>query len=154
MKLLIICLSLIVALIANIFPLGEQLSLMRPWWTCLIVMYWLMQSPNNISYFGVFLLGVIEDILLGTVLGQNSLVLGVTLFLTLRTRKLVRVFPLWQQSTAVFLIICTAELINFWLSWWLYGMPSLLAFILRCTVSAILWPCLVIFMARYLRVLM
>jgi len=152
MKLLIIWLSLVGALIANIFPLGEHLSLMRPWWTCILVIYWVMQFPQNLGYFSVFLLGIIEDMLLGMPFGQNILVLGLVLFLTLRVRKLVRVFPLWQQSMVVLLIIVIAQLVNFWLSSILYGIPSLLSFSFRCVVSAILWPGLLIFMRRYQRV--
>jgi len=54
------------------------------------------------------------DILTGTLLGQHAFSLSVVGFLTVKTHKRVRVFPLWQQSVFVVLLLLLERLLFFW----------------------------------------
>jgi len=84
-------------------------------------------------------LGIAQDVLDGTFLGHNALILTLITFLVLSLQQRVRMFPMWQQSLVVLVIFGLAQLLQLWLSA-LTGNRETLAVLLPALISALLWP--------------
>jgi rod shape-determining protein MreD len=110
----IIAITFLISLVLSILPMPASLQLYRVQWTALVLIYWCMAVPERVGVGIGFLAGLLLDILTGTLLGQHALGLSVVAFLTIKTYRRVRVFPLWQQSVFVVLLLLLERLLFFW----------------------------------------
>jgi rod shape-determining protein MreD len=142
----IIFLSLTVALLLTIVPLPENLRLLRPDWVLLVLIYWAMALPHRVGVGIGWIMGLINDVLTGMLLGQHALAYCLVIFLTLKLHQRLRLYPLWQQAQSILVLLTLGQLILLWINGmigrplhsWLYWAPSVL--------GALLWPVLFVFL--------
>jgi rod shape-determining protein MreD len=136
-----ITLTFIIAVFLTILPLPEWAQYARPFWIMLVLIYWVMVMPEYVCVGTAWFLGLLIDVIQGTVLGQHALAMMVVAYLTYKLQYQLRVFPVWQQAIAVFLFISFAQLLVLWsnalmgqsvASYWQQWIAVLF--------SAILWP--------------
>jgi len=149
MRKFLIFLSFILAFILDILPLSAEFSLLRPWFSSLLVIYWAIYGSKSLSFVTVFALGIMLDLILAAPLAQHSLTFGLALFVALKLRRIIRVFPLWQQGASVFMILALVQFVDLTISWLLSDPISFSALVMRTATSAIIWPLLVLIMAQY-----
>ena len=101
-----IIVTLTVALILTIIPLPAFLIPMRPYWVALVVIFWCLETQDLVSLGSAFLLGVVLDILTGSLLGMHVLGLVILVYLVTRFRARLRFFPPWQQALSVLVRPC------------------------------------------------
>lgn len=138
----IIILSFAAAMLLTIVPLGDALRPLRPDWVGLTLIYWSLALPERISVGSGWLAGLFVDVLTGTLLGQHALGLSVVAFLCVRLHQRIRLYPVWQQSLTVLMLLALHQLISLWIDstigrpapGWGYWSASL--------VGALLWPLL------------
>ena len=94
-------LSIVLASVLTLIALPEPLRVLRPFWLALIVIYWTIEAPEHYGIGFAFLLGLLQDVLIGTVLGEHAFRLAIISFIVLRFRSRMRFFPMWQQALAV-----------------------------------------------------
>ena len=80
------------------------------------------------------------DVLAGTLLGQNGLPLILIAFLVLSLQQRLRMFPLWQQSMVLLVVLGLAQLVQLWLNTLTGNRPPTLIFLVPVPISALLWP--------------
>ena len=136
----VILILFVIALVLTVVPLPDWVRDFRPQWVTLMLIYWCIALPQRVGVGTAWTLGVFEDVLTGTLMGQHALGLSVTAFLALRLHQRIRIFPLWQQSLSVFVLLLVEHLLSLWVigatgqptpSLW-YWMPTL--------VGLFLWP--------------
>ncbi|HEU4992908.1 MAG TPA: rod shape-determining protein MreD [Luteimonas sp.] len=93
--------SALAALLLGLLPLPAWMQPYRPYWLALVVVYWLIESPDRFGLGFAFLAGVLADLCFGTVLGEQALRLTVMAFIVQRFRAQLRFFPLSQQALAI-----------------------------------------------------
>jgi rod shape-determining protein MreD len=93
--------SALAALLLGLLPLPAWMQPYRPYWLALVVVYWLIESPDRFGLGFAFLAGVLADLCFGTVLGEQALRLTVLAFIVQRFRAQLRFFPLSQQALAI-----------------------------------------------------
>lgn len=93
--------SALAALLLGLLPLPAWMQPYRPYWLALVVVYWLIESPDRVGLGFAFLAGVLADLCFGTVLGEQALRLTVMAFIVQRFRAQLRFFPLSQQALAI-----------------------------------------------------
>jgi len=114
----------------TVMPLPSNLELLRPYWVALIVIYWNLEGGQLRHLGHGFVLGLLLDIMTGTLLGQHALGLVVLIFLLERFRARIRFFPPWQQASAVLVLLLNDRVIHLWVialqgndwpswQWWL-----------------------------------
>jgi rod shape-determining protein MreD len=108
-------LLLFAAVVAQIIPLPAALVPFRPPWALLVLMYWTLMWPGRVGVFTAFFVGLVLDVVYGSLLGQNALVLAATCFLVLRFHLQMRVFPLWQLTVGVVVLLALGSLLNLWI---------------------------------------
>lgn len=145
-----ILISLIIAMALTILPLPDSIAGYRPEWVALVLLYWIMALPHRVGINIAWLLGICLDVLKGALLGQHALAMTVLAFLMLNLSLRIRVYPFWQQSVMVGMMLFVYHALLLWIYdmtgtvefTWAYWSPVLL--------GALLWPWIFI-MLRDLR---
>lgn len=137
-----IFLSLFLALLFTIVPLPHLLTLMRPDWVLLVLIYWVVAFPRQFGIFSAFLIGISVDLLRHDLIGQNAIIFSVVIFFVLQIYPLLRVFPVWQQAIVISSLILLAKGIELWIRGISGFPPETLLFWAPVITSALIWPLL------------
>ncbi|GMR06150.1 MAG: rod shape-determining protein MreD [Gammaproteobacteria bacterium] len=140
MNSLLVLFSFLVALILSSVPLPDIAIVFRPEWLMLVLIYWCMAIPGRIGIITGWLLGLVLDVMYGSLLGQNAMALAIVAYLVNIFHLRIRAFPIWQQSFMVFLLAIMYLTLTAWVRGvagefpitWAYWMPAL--------TSALVWP--------------
>lgn len=132
--------SFVAALALELLPLPTWAEPARPAWVVTVLLWWCLFAPQRANVGSAFVLGVLLDVLKGSVLGQHALALTLAAFLAARFHLQLRVFPMWQQTTMVGVLTLLVGA----LLWWTDGMAgqpsSLLMRVPGAITTALLWP--------------
>ncbi|MCP1313290.1 MULTISPECIES: rod shape-determining protein MreD [unclassified Halomonas] len=138
--LLFIWLSLVLALCLQVMPLADGWQMYRPDWIGLMLIYWCMRVPDRVGVFHGFVIGLLIDLIDGSVLGQHALVFSLLAFLCALVYPRFRAYSLVQQAVLVLVLLGLIQLIEQWLRV-LTGVFSIhLSFLIPSLISALLWP--------------
>ena len=129
-----------VAILLSLLPLPPVLEPLQPYWVALVLLYWSLEVRRPPSLGAAFLIGLLLDILSGSLLGLHALSLVVLVYLVLRFRARIRFFPPWQQALSVLGLLVNDRIILLWITvllgepvpTWRYWLPPL--------VGMALWP--------------
>ncbi len=103
--------TLLVAFALALWPLPGSLAYFRPNWLALVLCYWLLESPDRVGLGLAFVLGLVADLVFGTLLGEQALRLCVIAFIVLRFRPRLRFFTLPQQSLAILALLLNDRIV-------------------------------------------
>ena len=132
--------TFVIGLLLSVSPLPQFMEIFRPLWLALLVTFWALYLPHKVGMTTAWLLGLMEDVLYGTLLGQNALTLCLITFLVMSLQQRLRMFPMWQQCLILLVIFGLAQLAQLWLSALTGNRQPTLALVLPALVSALLWP--------------
>ena len=90
------------------FPVGLQWRGYAPDWVTLVLIYWCMAAPQRVGVGAAWLVGLGLDLLTFGLVGSHALTKTVIAFLVGRVALRLRVYPVWQQ-TAFILILLMVE---------------------------------------------
>ncbi len=133
-------LSLLVAFVLTILPIPEKWSLWRPEWLALTLMHWGLLAPKKSSLLLAWFLGLLLDVIQGTVLGQHAFGLMLVLFITLRMRPRILKDSLFQQLFLLFISLGSYLLINLWILGITGNTPPGWSYWLTVISSLLVWP--------------
>ena len=136
----VIWLSFALALLLSVAPMPAFMETGRPLWLALFLTAWTLALPHRVGMTTAWILGLAADVLYGTLLGQNALILTFITFLVLSLHQRLRMFPMWQQSLVLLVVFGLAQLVQLWLNALTGNRPPTLLFILPALVRALLWP--------------
>ncbi|MBV1787311.1 rod shape-determining protein MreD [Marinobacterium sp. D7] len=137
---LIILGTFIVGLVLSQIPMPDFMTWARPEWVVLVLIYWVMALPYRIGIGTAFLLGLAMDLVRGSVLGLNALSMTIIAFFVLILYKRMRMFPLWQQSSLILVLVGINQLLFHWMQGITGTTSDSLLFLLPAAVSALVWP--------------
>jgi rod shape-determining protein MreD len=133
-------LTLALALLLSVASMPKFMELGRPLWLALFLTYWVLAVPHRVGMTTAWCLGLLADVLNGSLLGQNALILTLITFLVLTLHQRLRMFPMWQQSMVLLVVFGLAQLVQLWLNALTGSRPPTLTFVLPALISALLWP--------------
>lgn len=150
----VIAVTFVVAMMLSVVSMPSfvpmELGYLRPEWVVLVLIYWVIALPHRIGIMVAWTIGLLMDVLHGSLLGQHALAFIVVAYVSQSLYQRMRMFSIWQQSLIVFAIVGLNQLINFWIEsiagltdwslWYLF--PSV--------VSMLLWPWIFLIL-RYCR---
>ena len=132
--------SFVIALMLTALPLPDWAAWWRPPWVTLVLIYWCLAVPERVGVGVAWLLGLLLDVMTGTLLGQHALALTLVAFIALRFHKRVRVLPLWHQGISVFLLVLLDRSVPIWVKG-MQGLSTTDGLVLApALTSALLWP--------------
>lgn len=136
-----ISVTFLIALVFTILPLPAWVVWFRPEWVPLVFAYWAMALPHRINLSMAWCLGILLDLLSGTLLGQHAFAMVVMAYLVLKFYRQIRVYPLWQQAITVTVFLLIYEILILVVQGLIdqLSLPATLM-VLSLITSALLWP--------------
>lgn len=141
-----IFITFVVALILAILPMPDWTVWLRPAWVLLILIYWSMMLPDRVNIGVAWLVGLIVDLLSGTLLGEHALAYTVVIYFVSRIYIRLRIAPLLQQSMSILFFILLYQLILYCIQGFIGELPNTHLYWLSAVTSMLLWPWLFILM--------
>jgi rod shape-determining protein MreD len=103
--------SVFACYLLQLMPLPQALLPFKPWWLALVLVYWTLEAPEHVSLGRAFALGLIGDVFVGDMLGEQALRLCIFCFILMRFRARLRFFPMWQQALAVLALLVNDRIV-------------------------------------------
>ena len=136
----LIFLTIMAAVLLSLLQMPEILSPFIPYWVAMVVIYWSLETRGIISLGQAFLIGLVLDVLSGSLMGLHALSLVIMVFLVQHFRSRLRFFPPWQQAFSILGLLVNDRIILIWITvllgeslpTWEYWLPPL--------VGMAIWP--------------
>lgn len=136
-----IAVTLLVACMFMQIPLPSIAEKMRPDFITLILMYWWLAHPEKAGIIVGFLMGLVLDVMYGTLLGEHALGIVLIAWVFVKNYQRIRVQPIGQQAMVVFIALLVKQFIAFWIDRSRgYDTGSSLLYFSPALVGALLWP--------------
>ncbi|HUH29967.1 MAG TPA: rod shape-determining protein MreD [Rhodanobacter sp.] len=132
--------TLVFALVSMLVPLPETLAPLKPYWPALVLLYWALETDARVSLGLAFVVGLVADLLVGVVLGEQALRLCALVFIALHFRSRLRFFPMWQQTLAVLALLLNDRVLLLIVRMLAGGSLPPASWWLSPLVGAALWP--------------
>ena len=136
----VIVMTFVVALVGHMIILPDWAQNLRPDWIALVLIYWCIALPNRVGVGIGWMAGLMLDVAGGALLGQNALILAIVAYLAIRLHQRLRVFPVWQQSISVLLLILLHLMLALWIKGALSQSAETWAYWLPALTSMLMWP--------------
>ena len=148
---LVIPISFFVAIVLTLLPMPEWTIWLRPAWVLMVLIYWAMLTPYRVNVGTAWVIGILLDVLNGTLLGEHALALTFVTYLVVRMHTQLRVYPLMQQSMWIFLFVLIYQFILFCIQGFLGELPTTWLYWSSTVTSMLLWPWVFMLMRDYQR---
>lgn len=132
--------SFILASLANLLPMSAQWSWLRPEFVALVVIYWTVTLPEQVGVGMAFAMGLAQDVLENSLLGQHALAFVVLAYVCSLSYRRLRSYGLWQQSAWIFVLVGIHQLMWNWGSTFSGRSADSLIFLVPAFTSALIWP--------------
>ena len=136
----IVFLTLLVAIMASIMPLPLSVDAFRPDWVLIVLIYWCMALPDKVNIITAWVMGLLMDILLGSVLGVHAAAMAIAVFIVAENFQKIRNFSIWQQALITGVLAALYHLVVFWLQRFIIDVSFLTSYLYPVITTIILWP--------------
>jgi rod shape-determining protein MreD len=148
-RLSMVFVTLAIAMLLTLLPLPTFVDPLRPYWVALVLIYWCLETQGLVSLGLAFAVGLLLDLLTGSLFGLHALSLVVLVYLVTRFRARIRFFPPWQQALSVLALLVNDRIILLWIMS-LRGEPlPPVEFWAAPVVGTAIWPWLFLILDRY-----
>ncbi|GMQ89743.1 MAG: rod shape-determining protein MreD [Gammaproteobacteria bacterium] len=137
---LIIALTFVVGFLLSMLPGPEWAERFRPDWVGLVLIYWCIAAPNRVGVVVGWLVGLVLDILYGSLLGQHALAMAIIAFIVHRLHLQIRMFPPWQQAATVLMLLVLNQLLVLWVKGLIGQASTLWPNWTASVVGTVVWP--------------
>lgn len=138
--------TVLVALVASTALFPASLTQWRPEWLAMLVVYWVLRAPQRFGILTAWSLGLLLDVLQGSLLGIHAMALSLLAALVLTAHQRLQMYPLPQQCLVVFLFIGLAQMLVHFVHQML-GIPrGGFDYLYPALTSALAWPVFLVFM--------
>ncbi len=108
--------SFFIALILSILQLPIFLSIFRPDWVLLTLIYWTLAMPDKIGSFHAFILGLLLDLLLGSTIGMHAILLPCFSYVVATNFQKIRCFSMIKTTMVVGFLVFLNEIFLYGIS--------------------------------------
>lgn len=132
--------TLLAALILTIVPLPDILVQVKPPWILLIVLYVQFYLPSYFNVTLLFILGLMLDSLLATVLGEHALTLCVVTWFANSQARRFSLFPIGHQMMFIGFFTMAYQFIIVMIDSFLGYQAEFVSILGTGFVSVLVWP--------------
>ncbi|WP_157990988.1 rod shape-determining protein MreD [Candidatus Erwinia haradaeae] len=144
----VIWLSFLAALILQGIQWPELLSSFRPSWILLILIYWILITPDQINISTAFAVGIVTDLVYGSTLGVHSLALSVITYLVSRQNYKIFNLPIWQQVLYVIIFSWIMDMMVFGLELLIINITFCPEQLWNGVINGMVWPWMFLLMQK------
>ena len=92
-----IAVTLLFALVLNLFGLPGVLQQIRPDFIALTLIYWVVYHPRRVGFLPAWILGLIMDVADSSLFGQHALAYAVLMYLAILLHRRIVMFGMHHQ---------------------------------------------------------
>ena len=129
----------VIALTLMVMPMPATFDVFRPDWVTLVMLYWIIALPHRVSIGTALILGVLSDVLLGSIVGVHALGMVVVAYLAARNFQRIRNFALIQQAVVIAVLILLKRFIVFEANVFLHDAEFTFSYFWPVLTSAVFW---------------
>lgn len=130
---------LVLALLLAVWPMGN-FSQLRPEWVVLLCVFWVLALPYRIGMGSLCAVGLLQDLVEGSLLGTHALSLVLVGYVCLLSYQRLRNYAAWQQAGWVFVLVGMQQVIGNWVNSLSGHEYTGLGFLWPALTSALCWP--------------
>jgi rod shape-determining protein MreD len=146
-----IFITLLIAFILTLLPMPAWTIWWRPAWILMVLIYWAIVYPYQVSIGLAWFIGLFLDVLNGTLLGEHAFALSLVIYLVARMYARLRMYPILQQSACVLLFILLYQFTLYCIQGFTGDVPKRWLYWTSSFSSMLLWPWIYIIMRDYHR---
>ncbi len=143
--------TLLVALILALLPMPDWTIWLRPAWVLMILIYWSMMTPYQVSVGMAWIIGLLVDLLNGTLLGEHALAFTIVIYFVSKIHIRLRMYPLMQQGMTILFFVLMYQFVLYCVQGFIGELPSSNLYWLSSVTSMLLWPWLFVLMRDFRR---
>src|SRR5579862_1927511 len=132
--------TLIVAVVLTLLPMPDWTIWLRPAWVLMVLIYWAMTMPYRVSVGVAWMMGLVMDLLTGTVLGEHALAFTIVIYFVTRMQLRLSMYPLIQQGFSVLFFVLMYQFILYCIQGFVGDLPASHLFWMSSLTSMLLWP--------------
>ena len=104
-------LTLLIALLCQLYPWVGQGIIFRPAFMLVVLLYWLLRAPNLCNVGTAWLAGLLVDLATGSLLGQHALSFTITAYIALTYQRRLVLFNGWQLAGYVLALLIIERIV-------------------------------------------
>ncbi|SMF54269.1 rod shape-determining protein MreD [Alteromonadaceae bacterium Bs31] len=140
--------SILLGLFIAIYPLPAVVAMFRPELICMLVLYWVMNSPEHLGLSFAWCVGLLQDMVEFGVWGAHALALTLLAYICLASYQRIRSYSVWHQSIWVFVLVGMHQVIVSWVHNIAGYQHEAQELIFPTIISALCWPLLIYLLHR------
>ena len=139
-----IYLSLLIALLFQLYPWVGQGVIYRPAFMLVVLLYWLLRAPNLCNVGTAWLAGLLIDLATGSLLGQHALSFTITAFIALSYQRRLVLFNGWQLAGYVLALLIIERIVILLLKVFAGNENPGLAYFWPVVAGLVLWQIMIL----------
>lgn len=132
--------TLFIALVLALLPMPDWTIWLRPAWVLMVLIYWAMMVPTRVSVGLAWFMGLIVDLLNGTLLGEHALAYTIVIYFVTRLYLRLRMSPILQQGISILVFVFMYQFILYCIQGFIGELPPSYLYWLSSVTSMLLWP--------------
>lgn len=112
----LVVLVVIIALVMDAFTIPRWVYAYWPDWTLLVVIYWCLALPHRFNIPFAWFVGILVDLMEGSLLGQNALLYTLLAYATVTLHPRLRLYPPHQQTIYIAIVLTIYTLVTIWIN--------------------------------------
>ncbi|MBV9576732.1 MAG: rod shape-determining protein MreD [Gammaproteobacteria bacterium] len=132
--------TFVIAFVLALLPMPDWTVWLRPAWILLVLIYWAMTTPYRVGVGVAWMIGLIADLLNGTLLGEHALAFTTIIYFVSRMHIRLRMYPLLQQGISVLGFVLLYQFILYCIQGFIGNLPNSNLYWLSSITSMLLWP--------------
>ena len=136
----VIIITFLLAFILMVLPMPSWSAWLRPNWLLLVLIFWGIALPQRVGILVAWMMGLVLDILLGSMLGEHALSFVCVQYLVVHFRPQLKQYGVIQLMLSVLFLLYLDHLILYAIQGIIHQYPVRLTYWLQPLISVLLWP--------------
>lgn len=145
--------SWLVVVLLSFWPIHLEWRMWRPEWFVLWLLFWSLNQPRVLGVWSAFTLGLVWDILTGSLLGSYALSSSILVYVSRRLGRNWLILNIFERGILLLLLMTAALIARLMLWYWVQhiSLAIMTAYIYGLLVSVSVWPLVNYSLARWQR---
>ena len=148
-KIILIGFTVLVGMMLTILALPRWAVWYQPTWVFMILLFWIITIPYQVGIEIAFIIGLLLDLLIRTILGQHALLLTCLAYFFIRFQTLVHSLPTWQETILVLIVMVVYLIFQYWIMIIAGFSPLAGKYWMSLASTTFLWPWLRFLLTDY-----
>ena len=137
-------LTLLIALLCQLFPWVGQGIIFRPAFMLVVLLYWILRAPNLCNVGTAWVAGLLVDLATSSLLGQHALSFTITAYIALTYQRRLALFNGWQLAGYVLVLLIVERIVLLLLKIFAGNDYPGLQYFWPILAGLILWQCMIL----------